>query len=285
MSDTPPPPAPDTGSAAPPASISDPAPSAPTPRRWDWRRGATWFGAEFLVVVTGVLVALAVNAWWGNAQQRADERETLHALREEFTSAREKILAYRSLHERVLVSVAAVSDSLNAALADRRGEATVPDTALALSLMQGTTSVQLGTLQGLIVSGRLGIVSDPELQAALGAWGASLTEVTEEEAAARRLVYEELDRALRTRTATTGLWETAGRMVSGGGTNSPEGRPVSLPVDTDLAGLFELREAFLAYMISEFPDLLGDVDLILARIDASLGDARGDARADAPRAR
>lgn len=257
----------------------DPRPPTTPPTRRDWRPRLRWFGAEFLVVVTGVLVALAVNAWWGNAQQRADERATLHTLREEFTAARETILAYRSLHERVLVSVAAVSDSLNASLAERRGEATVPDTALALSLIQGTTSVELGTLRGLIVSGRLGIVSDPELQAALGAWGASLADVTEEEEESRRLVYEELDRALRTRTATTGLWRTASRLVAGGPTNSPEGRPVPLPVDTDLAGLFELRESLLAYMVSEFSDLLGDVDRTLARIDASLG---ASLPADAP---
>ena len=276
-----------TDAHIPPEASGDPptppplAPeAAPRPRRWDWRPKARWFAAEYLIVVLGVLTAVGVNAWWGNAQQRADERATLHALREEFTAARETILAYRSLHERVLVSVAAVSDSLNASLADRRGEVIVPDTALALSLMQGTTSVQLGTLQGLIVSGRLGIVSDPELQAALGAWGASLAEVTEEEEAARRLVYEELDRALRTRTNATGLWRTASQMVSGEVTSLQGEREVPLSVDTDLAGLYELREAFLVYMISEFPDLLGDVDLILARIDASLGDARADAPRD-----
>ena len=37
-------------------------PPASTPKRWDWRPQLRWFGAEFLVVVTGVLGALALNA-------------------------------------------------------------------------------------------------------------------------------------------------------------------------------------------------------------------------------
>ncbi|PAP75067.1 hypothetical protein [Rubrivirga marina] len=50
------------------------APVLDTPRsRGGWRRGARWFGAEFLVVVTGVLVALAVGAWWQGCQDAARE--------------------------------------------------------------------------------------------------------------------------------------------------------------------------------------------------------------------
>jgi hypothetical protein len=53
---------------------------ASVPRRWDWRRGAKWFGAEFLVVVTGVLVALALNAWWADRQDRSKEQFYLRQL-------------------------------------------------------------------------------------------------------------------------------------------------------------------------------------------------------------
>lgn len=54
--------------------------SAASPGRWDWRRGVRWFGAEFLVVVTGVLVALALNAWWGERQDRDLEQDYLRQL-------------------------------------------------------------------------------------------------------------------------------------------------------------------------------------------------------------
>jgi hypothetical protein len=36
----------------------------------DWRSKLRWFAAEFLVVVSGILVALALNAWWASRQER-----------------------------------------------------------------------------------------------------------------------------------------------------------------------------------------------------------------------
>ena len=52
-------------------------------RRRDWRPGVRWFGAEFLVVVTGILVALALNAWWGSRQDAAREQAYVRQLRAE----------------------------------------------------------------------------------------------------------------------------------------------------------------------------------------------------------
>lgn len=61
-------------------------PTPPTDRppaagvRWNWRRAARWFTAEFLVVVTGVLVALALNAWWQDRENTALEQAYLQQL-------------------------------------------------------------------------------------------------------------------------------------------------------------------------------------------------------------
>ena len=49
-------------------------------REHHWRRGVSWFLAEFLVVVAGVLVALAVSAWWQGRLDRQHETEYLQQL-------------------------------------------------------------------------------------------------------------------------------------------------------------------------------------------------------------
>ena len=54
-----------------------PAVPASAPRRWDWRPKVRWFTAEYLIVVLGVLTAVAMNAWWGERSDRAQEQQIL----------------------------------------------------------------------------------------------------------------------------------------------------------------------------------------------------------------
>ena len=58
-------------------------PANPRRRMIDWRKSGRWFAAEFLVVVTGVLVALAASAWWTARQEAIHEAQVLGRLHEE----------------------------------------------------------------------------------------------------------------------------------------------------------------------------------------------------------
>lgn len=64
--------------------------SGPTP--FDWRRGVRWFAAEFLVVVTGILVALALQAWYEGRRSAEAERSYLAQLEEDMRGT-ERIVA------------------------------------------------------------------------------------------------------------------------------------------------------------------------------------------------
>lgn len=91
------------------------------------RRGLRWFLAEFLVVASGVLVALAVNAWWQDRIDAARERGYLQQLLadsranlaevDRFTRLEDEVAAsadrfFRAAH----LSTRAPADSLRAAL-------------------------------------------------------------------------------------------------------------------------------------------------------------------------
>lgn len=56
-----------------------------------WRSGLRWFAAEFLVVVTGVLVALALQSWWEQREHTRRERGYLQHLRADLLRTREII--------------------------------------------------------------------------------------------------------------------------------------------------------------------------------------------------
>jgi len=222
------------------------------------------------VIIASILAAFALDAWWENAQERVEERETLQALAVEFSAARETIRFYRSSQERILAGVTLVSDSLHRALERGSNSVTVPDTALALAHIPPTTSVSLGTLSGLISSGRLGIIQDRELRAALGSWGNELAELTEEETDSRALAFGDLDRVLRARISTYGLWALGSRLVGDSVRSQDHATVRSIPVDTEVIGVFQLRESILAHAIDEFDPLLQAVDSILGLIDDAL---------------
>ncbi|HSG47207.1 MAG TPA: VCBS repeat-containing protein, partial [Longimicrobiales bacterium] len=139
-------------------------------------------------------------------------------------------------------------------------------------------TVSLGTLQGLVSAGRLGVIGDPELRTALASWGIALAELAEEELDSRAYVYSDLHQVLRTRTDTYGLWSAASRLFNG--TLSPEEMAGTrrVPVDSEVVGVFDLRGNLLRHGIDEFAPLIAEVDGILMLIDQALSDPAGGAR-------
>lgn len=224
---------------------------------------------ESLVIIASILAAFALDTWWDGEKERREEQETLTALAAEFSAARENIVFYRGLQERILGSVAAVSDSLNAALGRGDRMIVLPDTLLGWAYIPPTTTVTLGTLEGLVSSGRLSIIRNRELRSALASWGFELAEVTEEEADSRELTYGDFDETVRSRMSTYGLFAAAEGLFSGelGPEELRAARPV--PVDTEMLGVFHLRENLLAHALDEFDALLAALDSILELIEAS----------------
>lgn len=144
----------------------DPPPDRPPPR-WDWAGALRWFGAEFLVVVTGVLVALAVGAWWQGRQDAAEERAYLRQLaadlRETERAARDADAYLRPV--------------------DRAGtllwlsfygpEAAPRDSLLAWAERSAWTSTVrpvVGTAEALVATGDLALIRDDSLRTAVTAY-------------------------------------------------------------------------------------------------------------------
>lgn len=224
---------------------------------------------ESLVIIASILAAFALDTWWDGVRERRQERDALESLQAEFTVARETIVRYRGNHERILGSVSAIDDSLDRAY--RRGVSTIPvtDTSLALAYIPPTTNVSLGTLDGLLASGRLGIIRDRRLRGALASWGAQLAELSEEEEDSRDLVLGDFDRAIRAGTNTHGLWPIAESLFTGEMPADVRRPSRAIRVDRETIGVFQLRSWLLSHSLDEFEPLLAEVDTILALIERS----------------
>lgn len=233
------------------------------------REFARRLALEGLVIVASILAAFALDTWWDGVGERREEAAALESLHREFELARASVEFYRSIQARIHASVSATTDSLEAAL--NRGASTVelPDTLLGWAYIPPTTSISLGTLEGLVASGRLSIISDPDLRAALGSWGSELEELNEEEVDLRALAYGDMDRTLRARMNTNGLWSVGERLLAQELSPEEARSRRRVPVDTEVLGVFHLRESILIHALDEFEPLLEAVDSVVVRIERS----------------
>jgi hypothetical protein len=173
-----------------------------------WRGGARWFLAEFLVVVSGVLVALALQAWYNGRQNAGAERAYLAQLDADL-AATDRALR-DALHGDSLIVVA--NSRLVRALY-RQGPLSADSARSWLHWQLGWFSDPrpvLGTVTTLIETGDIRLIRNAELRSQIVAY-ASLMATDMEELSrnvtrnmsasdTERLLYER--HGLRVRTAT-----------------------------------------------------------------------------------
>jgi hypothetical protein len=125
--------------------------------------------AEFAVIVAGVLIALAVNAWWERRQERDHAREYLEQLLVDFQMTERRL---RSTIETETQRLDGVNLVINRAL---RGPWPPPDS---LELPTGYNYFEplKGTLTALVQSGELRILDNDSIRFALIAFSALLHE-------------------------------------------------------------------------------------------------------------
>jgi len=150
-----------------------------------WRR----ISVEAAAIVASILLAFAIDAWWDGVQERAEERETLSALRAEF-EANQKVLAQTAeLHR---LALHAMQDIISASKSD----ITVHDASLgSLFRLAGITphyNPATGALAATINSGRLGLVRNVELRNRIAGWDAVISDLVIDEQTRRDFVTHEL---------------------------------------------------------------------------------------------
>ena len=130
--------------------------------------------AEFLLIVAGVTVALGADSLWSLRQDRARESEYLEQLRADLTENRTRLVAAISDEEtlgaaaltamKALASGTPISaDSARAWLVERRG------------FNYSDPRLLTGTFSGLVESGDLRLIRDPDVRTAIIAYLPQIT--------------------------------------------------------------------------------------------------------------
>ncbi|MDX1418530.1 MAG: hypothetical protein R3181_01070 [Rubricoccaceae bacterium] len=150
-----------------PAPSADPAPPTPSPRRWDWKPKVRWFAAEYLIVVLGVLTAVALNAWWQGRQDAASERTYLLQLQADLLET-ERLVAEAD-------AVMAPVDADGARLVRAFFLPERPPVDSIVAWFSGASRVRdarpvMGTVEALIATGDLALLRNDSLRSAVTAY-------------------------------------------------------------------------------------------------------------------
>ena len=137
-------------------------PSALKPSQW--RGSIRWFAAELLVVVAGILIALALQAWWNTRSDREREERYLLQLRAD--------LLQTELSVRTADSVMAPRDAEGARALRAFYQPEPPPTDSLVywayhSLWYELPRPVLGTVEALVTTGDLGLIQSDSLRSAI----------------------------------------------------------------------------------------------------------------------
>lgn len=170
-------------------------------------RSVRWLLAELSVVVVGILLAISIDAWWQDIEDRETERDLLQSLAGEFernqARLQEQFATYRLRSES---AEALLALGPNVAGVDR----SVLNAHWRWVIRGGTYDPSTGVLDAAVASGSIRVIQDHELRAALADWPGGIEDFTKVEVIVEKLIFEQMVPWMRQQTALPNAWSEFG---------------------------------------------------------------------------
>ena len=217
--------------------------------------------AEGVLIVTSILLALTADAWLEDRQNRSVERAELEGLRQQLVESREILLATIAVDE---LGLAATESLISAAEAGEGGRTVVSDSIVRQLSETTLLDLPLSRVQSLLSSGRLVLIRDGDLRAAIAGW--PTVAVSPREPATRRRDFWQtaLIPSLR-RGHDLGTWLDV--------FEAPTGASVTLEPDVELTNLFREKRFYDTVTLLAEREVLAQLENLLDRIDSVLAES------------
>jgi len=158
----------------------------------------TRFGFEGVLIVMSILAAFSIDAWWESRSEAKQEQALLLALSEDFTEAESLLSAATAMHNmtaRAGEQLITLGESGNFPEADRDGI----DLLVGSHFARAIFSPPMGTVESVIGSGRIDLLTNRELVAELTQWSSVVSRLQILEIEAREHFYDRIYPYLATR--------------------------------------------------------------------------------------
>ena len=206
----------------------------------------------------------------------------------EFQATSTQLDRYILMHQATLASVERILSSAQAAHASGNSWVEVATVDMARTLLGPTFDARTGTMDGLLTSGRMGVLQSEDLRRTLSAWPGLLADAAEEEKRSLDLILNQMGPALHTRMDLSPARTLAVEITEEACNNLLWGRSCedinvevelparwvgtsSMPVNLEVLDLFSIRMHILTHGLVQLEPVRKEIDLILAQVEESLG--------------
>jgi hypothetical protein len=233
----------------------------------DWPR----ILAEGVAIVASILLAFGIDAWWQDRQTRQEEQQVLQGLKAEFTSIREVLEEHLDIHMQGLQSLEKLLIAIEHGASGEDGS--IVESAVEDLLAPTTSDIGNGTLDALLSSGRVEILSNRTLRARLAAWNGVIGEVWDDQVVHSKLVYEVFVPYFISESIPAGItmrywyddWPIPGTPIS----EDPAAMKQLLE-DSRFRVMVEIRYGYKRHLTEEFHLAIAAAEEILLEIDKSI---------------
>lgn len=226
--------------------------STPETSRIPWKR----ILIEAVAIIASILIAFALDAGWDARSERAQEKALLLALAEDFGAASDNFDATKAGH---LLELQASEELIGYG---ESGEIPFEDRARIDTLVSRQFSRRMfdppmGTVQSILGSGRIDLISNPELVTELTRWSTAVAELQRGEKDSRRHFYDRVFPYLSERLDVEDLDKGFPAFVDFPWQQEPTGA-YRLLSDREFSNLIYLRWVLLKNIVTEFLDPVGE---------------------------
>lgn len=223
---------------------------------------------EGLVIVLSILLAFAIDAWWQDRVEQEQQREHLLSMRAEFESSiagLEEVITSIKYHGKNIDTLISMVKSV-----PENESINIPGELMGSVVTWRTSDVSTSTLDALMASGNLNLLTNVELRKELASFPAFLLNITEDELLAQQFAVFEMTKIL----AREGLLEIAYAYRQG--VQESELITLAAPVSIDvkhtpeLVGMLTTRRVHTYYSDLQLPSIQEYLSRLIEMIDIEL---------------
>lgn len=231
--------------------------------RWTTLRRYAW---ETFAVLSGILIAFGLDAWWETVRERQELLESLRAVRSEFSDSRAQLDSVMAIN---VAAIAGTDTFFVMTPGDVAGLDQVTGVRRLRALLRADTFDPAASAMEAVVSANvLERIDELQLRSALSAWSGAVADLREEQEELRRV-----EGRLRDLLATEGIADpvitTQAATLDG---RSVDARPALLALLTSDGArqLIAVRGTAIRLTLGEQAGLSRRIDAILAALDEQL---------------